>query len=156
MYEFQFTHPMWGATCRLSACWRWVGCFNSRTPCGVRLLDLISPLALFVSIHAPHVGCDSNDLGVPEFTKTFQFTHPMWGATLRNLGYIFDRTVSIHAPHVGCDSSRLILTDVGGVSIHAPHVGCDLLDEVAPRWRGVSIHAPHVGCDVAENSLYAG
>ena len=35
----------------------------------------------------------------------FQFTHPVWGATLRGCSYVELEDVSIHAPRVGCDFS---------------------------------------------------
>ena len=35
---FQFTHPVWGATFLSISCERRLECFNSRTPCGVRLV----------------------------------------------------------------------------------------------------------------------
>ena len=56
---------------------------------------------------------------------TFQFTHPVWGATdLPNLIIpLFD--VSIHAPRVGCDTYSEAKDLRKGVSIHAPRVGCD-------------------------------
>ena len=56
---FQSTHPMRGATCgrrqgRSSALY-----FNPRTPCGVRPAEGTDVLlAGFISIHAPHAGCD--------------------------------------------------------------------------------------------------
>ena len=60
MEEFQFTHPVWGATCKCSALIKYKYCFNSRTPCGVRLRCY-----RYLGIH-----------------HKFQFTHPVWGATL--------------------------------------------------------------------------
>ena len=60
-------------------------CFNSRTPCGVRLCLSVQMQALRrVSIHAPRAGCDSNML-------------------LRRTCLV----VSIHAPRAGCDCLRL-------------------------------------------------
>ena len=57
--------------------------FNSRTPCGVRR-------------YQPHY---------QESYDTFQFTHPVWGATPQSTLHRHNqRTVSIHAPRVGCDS----------------------------------------------------
>ena len=103
---FQFTHPVWGATnnkrktramTQVSIHAPRVGCdhslrynigrdpngFNSRTPCGVRLTDYPhQKLSYDVSIHAPRVGCDRTPLeGILTVTE-FQFTHPVWGATL--------------------------------------------------------------------------
>ena len=62
----------------------------------------------------------------PPPTNKFQFTHPVWGATLfakikRILG-----KVSIHAPRVGCDSDLASDANLTVVSIHAPRVGCDI------------------------------
>ena len=78
--------------------------FNSRTPCGVRLtVDAHQGCEPTVSIHAPRVGCDIDTLLQSLIKLTFQFTHPVWGATYR-LELLLDReTVSIHAPRVGCD-----------------------------------------------------
>ena len=55
--------------------------FNSRTPCGVR--QMVPPRAIKY--------------------YWFQFTHPMWGATLYLALPRCHGLVSIHAPHVGCD-----------------------------------------------------
>ena len=82
-------------------------CFNSRTPCGVRLRALIVSMQLVefqfthpvwgattdgkasdketeVSIHAPRVGCDSKGISASATATQFQFTHPVWGATGRD------------------------------------------------------------------------
>ena len=103
--KFQFTHPVWGATqlvtdspqgLRVSIHAPRVGCdyrykinyntlkrFNSRTPCGVRPYDA-EPWSASdaVSIHAPRVGCDRDLIEGDEQLDKFQFTHPVWGATM--------------------------------------------------------------------------
>ena len=38
-----------------------------------------------VSIHAPRVGCDRNVDVQTKSSERFQFTHPVWGATLVGL-----------------------------------------------------------------------
>ena len=56
----------------------------------------------------------------------FQFTHPVWGATLVTSSIPHDLDVSIHAPRVGCDLRQRVSTTAHRcVSIHAPRVGCD-------------------------------
>ncbi len=57
--QFQFTHPVWGATSDIR---------EERTSSDV-------------SIHAPRVGCDSFGYKEENKVKAFQFTHPVWGAT---------------------------------------------------------------------------
>ena len=79
--EFQFTHPVRGATPSPTSSACLAQCFNSRTPCGVRLVYFT--------------------VGVP--TKMFQFTHPVRGATPYPLSQTTPPYVSIHAPRAGCD-----------------------------------------------------
>ena len=103
---FQSTHPGWGATADSTASTRVarvsihaprvgcdkaarvggsiVGCFNPRTPGGVRhpFLRGLSP------------------------SVEFQSTHPGWGATNLTRGLVAQLQVSIHAPRVGCDKVR--------------------------------------------------
>ena len=58
---FQSTHPMRGATAKNRLSGRSNRNFNPRTPCGVRPAHLIQlPLRRFISIHAPHAGCDGS------------------------------------------------------------------------------------------------
>ena len=101
----------------------------------------------FISIHAPHAGCDAGG-----------------GSFSLHLG------ISIHAPHAGCDSDCRITLTYNAISIHAPHAGCDAEGTDIPiakldfnprtpcgvrpwaslpprRRRCISIHAPHAGCD---------
>ena len=115
---------MWGATRVAQQMTKELG-FNSRTPCGVRRLQKMSPAMWGVSIHAPRVGCDQinqtkkiiqlcfnsrTPCGVRqrafysgELAEWFQFTHPVWGATIAKQRADADTEVSIHAPRVGCD-----------------------------------------------------
>ena len=58
---------------------------------------------LYVSIHAPRVGCDSVFISMTAWKFSFQFTHPVWGATMLNINPRGSSGVSIHAPRVGCD-----------------------------------------------------
>ena len=79
---FQSTHPVWGATDAGRVFGVVDKYFNPRPPCGVRRMragflgSLIS-----ISIHAPRVGCDFRWTKVNAFPKSFQSTHPVWGAT---------------------------------------------------------------------------
>ena len=61
-----------------------------------------------------------------DIRHTFQFTHPVWGATLAMAKFDKVGRVSIHAPRVGCDEIEERIKAVQDVSIHAPRVGCDL------------------------------
>ena len=79
--EFQFTHPVWGATAE----------------------QIQSDKDIAVSIHAPRVGCDVTTPPEQSKEQEFQFTHPVWGATKKYIGNVMYVNVSIHAPRVGCD-----------------------------------------------------
>ena len=170
--SFQFTHPMWGATVvsvsdavvdLVSIHAPRVGCdlirrrkngtstrFNSRTPCGVRLVvglstgdhqrlfqfthpvwgatgsDCFDFAGVRVSIHAPRVGCDS--MREPPFAtvKAFQFTHPVWGATADSrTDKQYKQMFQFTHPVWGATRQRTATLPTTTVSIHAPRVGCD-------------------------------
>ncbi len=82
------------------------------------------------------------------FTKLFQSTPPVWGATglkayLRGVGGI-----SIHAPRVGGDILTSASFCICFISIHAPRVGGDLdRRHQLCLHLIISIHAPRVGGD---------
>ena len=149
--QFQSTHPVWGATFRMTT-----------TGTDTR-----------ISIHAPRVGCDSIAAAGYEFGKVFQSTHPVWGATPSDAPGPPGRGISIHAPRVGCDITceyyHVRFQDfnprtpcgvrpvgvapgcgIGGISIHAPRVGCDPFILSEAQQGKISIHAPRVGCDFME------
>ena len=145
---FQFTHPVRGATHNAYRRVSRPRCFNSRTPCGVRLVS--ARLSASAAV--------------------FQFTHPVRGATSL-LSSLFTRsTVSIHAPRAGCDIAIEIKSVVenrfnsrtpcgvrlGGLSCLGVKDGFQFTHPVrgatrptqgAARPRRVSIHAPRAGCD---------
>ena len=109
----------------------WLNGFNSRTPCGVRL---VAVKLIFqwqtVSIHAPRAGCDLIPLYCQGKASMFQFTHPVRGATAMESYSRKALNVSIHAPRAGCDTPQPHdVRDRDLVSIHAPRAGCD----TAPR-----------------------
>ena len=56
-----------------------------------------------VSIHAPRVGRDWGSPLMIASSIGFQFTHPVWGATLYTGIERLNPKVSIHAPRVGRD-----------------------------------------------------
>ena len=58
--------------------------FNSRTPGGVRPIELTAQIFVEeVSIHAPREGCDVAQGAMGLFGAEFQFTHPGRGATIK-------------------------------------------------------------------------
>ena len=75
--------------------------------------------------------------------KTFQFTHPVRGAT-SFLSFFFEAfEVSIHAPREGCDLSGALWQSIFLVSIHAPREGCDnALAAIAPYMQRFNSRTP--------------
>ena len=85
---------------------------------------------IYISIHAPRVGCDAMDALLLIATEL---------------------AISIHAPRVGCDGMTVNYNGkLSRISIHAPRVGCDHI-LLCLRFQPfvISIHAPRVGCDFA-------
>ena len=80
--------------------------------------------------------------------RTFQSTHPVWGATRKDWPFrpIFGPFQSTH-PVWGATITLLVVGVHRPISIHAPRVGCDLAPANAIPLRRISIHAPRVGCD---------
>ena len=79
--RFQFTHPVWGATCCTFAIEETRQGFNSRTPCGVRLILIAVMLCqVWFQFTHPVWGATAEWRGTMDF-REFQFTHPVWGAT---------------------------------------------------------------------------
>ena len=146
--QFQFTHPVRGATCEVYQCLLGRRRFNSRTPCGVRRREPIQP---------------------PRSSASFNSRTPCGVRPRRARGSSNVRRVSIHAPRAGCDicTGPLLLIEISFNS----RTPCGVRRRVtAPRSRvrsfnsrtpcgvrrelrtstaqgSVSIHAPRAGCD---------
>ena len=127
--------------------------FNPRTPCGVRL-SYLEPLKRLsdISIHAPRVGCDSHlwQHG-PVARRTFQSTHPVWGATTTGISVCANP--SDFNPRTPC-GVRLVIggNRYGQVCNFNPRTPCGVrlsAQGYGVGWGKISIHAPRVGCDIA-------
>ena len=74
---------------------------------GATLSPAFAPVsAKYISIHAPHAGCDQFSASFLLADGRFQSTHPMRGATSLRFNCIPLCHISIHAPHAGCDDVR--------------------------------------------------
>ena len=145
---FQSTHPVWGAT--INRVRQSYSCqnFNPRTPCGVRRGGRTVQLRrVYISIHAPRVGCDQHgcsfpiqqpisihaprvgcDLGVEHLRHqeaVFQSTHPVWGATNPRLIALNELLFQSTHPVWGATGQSAAASPEYAISIHAPRVGCD-------------------------------
>ena len=124
-----------------------------------------------ISIHAPRMGCDfgisqprritthfnpRTPYGVRRIfrgflpaIKSFQSTHPVWGATAFVLCLIHIYLISIHAPRMGCDVQiiRVRVHFLGFQSTH-PVWGATVVNTGRIARIDISIHAPRMGCDV--------
>ena len=78
-----------------------------------------------VSIHAPRVGCDCQLPTSTDQTSQFQFTHPVWGATMGAKSSLIAMKFQFTHPVWGATGSDCFDFAGVGVSIHAPRVGCD-------------------------------
>ena len=123
--------------------------FNPRTPCGVRRYGSgYAVVPYYISIHAPHAGCDFRCIHRVQCGFYFNPRTPC-GVRPQQLGkHHTKRCISIHAPHAGCDPTRTISS-----SKHAyfnPRTPCGVRPctsdspLICPT---ISIHAPHAGCD---------
>ena len=167
--------------------------FNPRSPCGERLRGEVTNLsdAVFqstlpvwgatiggsiqqmttpISIHAPRVGSDADQLLGGAARELFQSTLPVWGATGNGRHRIRRRRISIHAPRVGSDGFILARLGLGGYfNPRSPcgerHLYSPLcvmrsgFQSTLPVWGAtkchrkrcatdlISIHAPRVGSD---------
>ncbi len=145
--EFQFTHPVWGATPSL------------RRPPHICRFQFTHPVWGATPV-----------LSAITARGEFQFTHPVWGATQKHDKSKAKGDVSIHAPRVGCDSiTHISLTSTLGFNSRTPcgvrpHIfplsvikklfqfthpvwGATYALEISLSTLAVSIHAPRVGCD---------
>ncbi len=126
-FEFQSTHPSWGATT-------------------VKVTST-ADIPVFQSTH-PSWGATGVVPVCSIFFILFQSTHPSWGATSTSCHSCTMWGISIHAPLMGCDPTPASgQTKSFLISIHAPLMGCDSQRELQPQDLVISIHAPLMGCD---------
>ena len=156
--QFQFTHPVWGATPLRPPTPHTARGFNSRTPCGVRLPMLFSyRYELVVSIHAPRVGCDSKRKTIRKKHRRFNSRTPCGVRQTVSLPVFALITVSIHAPRVGCDEVTPIRYRVSicfnsrtpcGVrhGTHPDNVIKDLFQFTHPVWGATSYNITRRFC----------
>ena len=100
--------------------------FNPRTPCGVRPIHVLS-FGKFVP---------------------FQSTHPLRGATARQVFHDLMLCISIHAPLAGCDPPS-VKNKLNIVSFQSTHPLRGATGALHARLNNthISIHAPLAGCD---------
>ena len=168
--QFQLTLPVWGATAHTTGFERvaWISThaprvgsdthapfpypypinFNSRSPCGERLV-LAEPSAdrLDFNSRSPcgerrwkyrirrrtrnfnsrsPCGERPRPMHDSKATTPFQLTLPVWGATQMHTHHGLIHLISTHAPRVGSDKHAERRGNKIGISTHAPRVGSDL------------------------------
>ena len=115
-FGFQSTHPLRGATARLSTSATRSRRFQSTHPLrGATVPPFSASCVALISIHAPLAGCD-----------------------LTQIKNQLLRAISIHAPLAGCDFFLAANCASREISIHAPLAGCDTI------LRPFSVTAPAV------------
>ena len=130
---FQFTHPVWGATFFVSTPHAGDKRFNSRTPCGVRQYQRRHhPLPTAVSIHAPRVGCDGEEAPNPAIFGGFNSRTPCGVRPPRRCSPpTYLNSFNSRTPCGVRPGLMLVQKNSTGVSIHAPRVGCDVRSSVS-------------------------
>ena len=99
-----------------------------------------------ISIHAPRVGGDYTTTPPHQMQLGFQFTPPVWGATVSNQLGTFVRPFQSTPPMRGATVMQLRDDNLVDISIHAPRAGGRLLQQLQKRVpRLISIHAPMRG-----------
>ena len=83
-----------------------------------------------------------------QYSAKFQFTHPVWGATVVIDQFLASVAVSIHAPRVGCDIIPNMIEDIVYSFNSRTPCGVRRTQTQGSIVRYVSIHAPRVGCDL--------
>ena len=127
MQQFQSTRPIRGATQSFPHSFLLSRDFNPRAPYGARRktvhhgrhcreISIHAPHTgrdsgpggkrnppQGISIHAPHTGRDGGTRTLPAWSRRFQSTRPIRGATSNFADAISYPMISIHAPHTGRD-----------------------------------------------------
>ena len=100
---FQSTHPVWGAT--PGDLWGggdlWISIHAPRVGCDKGGWCYL--VKGKISIHAPRVGCDPPGQDGPAEERNFNPRTPCGVRPQNQWLYIYPKEISIHAPRVGCD-----------------------------------------------------
>ena len=148
--SFQSTHPMRGAT-RLCVAFARLLYISIHAPhAGCDRTNVLENLFGGISIHAPHAGCDVSTNSSMNSALSFQSTHPMRGATQ------LQQIILSHPPHFNPRTPCGVRPEKKGLSIFCqtfqsthPMRGATYLRQLFPQLVFISIHAPHAGCDFA-------
>ena len=82
--------------------------------------------------------------------RSFQFTHPVRGATgVDKARILWDFKFQFTHPVRGATRRLQRAAPCARVSIHAPREGCDFKEAIDRLEQEVSIHAPREGCDMS-------
>ena len=105
-------------------------------------------LAVFISIRAPHAGCDSPASPLPAGSLYFNPCTPCGVRRRHDRGNALKKDISIRAPHAGCDA-HIALYAFACSSFQSAHpmrgATPPYFAVVVPQ--AISIRAPHAGCD---------
>ena len=144
---FQSTHPMRGATHHHLVMDRaaWISIHAPHAGCDFRVQKLRAPAE--ISIHAPHAGCDKEIMDMVAEWKEFQSTHPMRGATKKykrmQVIVVFQST----HPMRGATTVYVVKDEDAEFQSTHPMRGATIFRALANNPLNISIHAPHAGCD---------
>ena len=122
--------------------------FNPRAPCGARLCwDNAIAVGAPISILAPRAGRDQCYCFTRPYSRLFQSSRPVRGATGEFLQEQNAAAISILAPRAGRDLSTGQQSIGDAISILAPRAGRDQADDPRQDLTGISILAPRAGRD---------
>ena len=122
---------------------------------GATLRQAFQLQKLYISIHAPHAGCDEQNLIADYKYRIFQSTHPMRGATPGV--YITGVKIKNFNPRTPCGVRRYITQQTkNAIEFQSTHPmrGATLYQHRDPSEAKISIHAPHAGCDFTQKRHY--
>ena len=136
-HAFQSTRPVWGATKDCGILWveRRISIHAPRVGRDYNQLDFRHKRE--ISIHAPRVGRDRSPALAKSCPRLFQSTRPVWGATTRSSGFLAERKFQSTRPVWGATPYNSIVGFLKAISIHAPRVGRDSVfraaEDIQPR-----------------------
>ena len=147
--KFQSTRPVWGATARLTSLLSRRSNFNPRAPCGARraCLRRFWPWLGFQSTRPVWGATRRGHRQLPE--EHISIHAPRVGRDYNQLDFRHKREISIHAPRVGRDAKASLRRFISSLfQSTRPVWGATTLRTALSHIKGISIHAPRVGRDV--------